>query len=77
MSLTREAGCPLHLAHATMNFAVNEGRAPELLALLDDALAAGADISLDTYPYTPGCTTLVAMRRAGRARAARRRSSRA
>ncbi|MGW1027594.1 N-acyl-D-amino-acid deacylase family protein [Streptomyces sp. NPDC002577] len=61
VELTRTAGCPLHLAHATMNFGVNKGRAPELLALLDDALDAGADISLDTYPYTPGCTTLVAM----------------
>jgi len=56
-----EAGCPLHLAHATMNFGVNKGKAPDLLALLDRALAEGADISLDTYPYTPGCTTLVAM----------------
>ncbi|MFF3685388.1 amidohydrolase family protein [Streptomyces sp. NPDC002187] len=61
VSLTRAAGCALHLAHATMNFGVNKGRAPELLALLDDALDAGADISLDTYPYTPGCTTLAAM----------------
>ncbi|GHG95435.1 N-acyl-D-amino-acid deacylase family protein [Streptomyces lanatus] len=61
VDLTREAGCSLHLAHATMNFGVNKGRAPELLALLDKALAEGADISLDTYPYTPGCTTLVAM----------------
>ncbi|MFD7442534.1 amidohydrolase family protein [Streptomyces sp. NPDC059909] len=61
VGLTRAAGCALHLAHATMNFGVNEGRAPELLALLDEALDAGADISLDTYPYTPGCTTLVAL----------------
>lgn len=61
VALTREAGCALHLAHATMNFGVNEGRAPELLSLLDGALNAGADITLDTYPYTPGCTTLVAM----------------
>ncbi|MBB5938228.1 N-acyl-D-amino-acid deacylase family protein [Streptomyces zagrosensis] len=61
VALTREAGCALHLAHATMNFGVNEGRAPELLALLDRALADDADISLDTYPYTPGCTTLAAM----------------
>lgn len=61
VALTREAGCPLHLAHATMNFGVNEGRAPELLALLDKALAQGADITLDAYPYTPGCTTLAAM----------------
>ncbi|MFF3874574.1 amidohydrolase family protein [Streptomyces sp. NPDC001978] len=61
VELTREAGCALHLAHATMNFGVNKGRAPELLALLDEALAAGSDISLDTYPYTPGSTTLAAL----------------
>ncbi|MFF9280490.1 N-acyl-D-amino-acid deacylase family protein [Streptomyces griseosporeus] len=61
VALAREAGCALHLAHATMNFGVNKGRAPELLALLDDALASGVDISLDTYPYTPGSTTLAAL----------------
>ncbi|MET9501080.1 D-aminoacylase [Streptomyces sp. NPDC006622] len=61
VELARQAGCPLHLAHATMNFGVNEGRAPELLALLDEALADGADITFDTYPYTAGCTTLVAL----------------
>ncbi|OEV04843.1 N-acyl-D-amino-acid deacylase family protein [Streptomyces oceani] len=61
VGLCQDAGCALHLAHATMNFGVNEGRAGELLALLDEAIAGGADISLDTYPYTPGCTTLVAM----------------
>ncbi|MEU8519603.1 D-aminoacylase [Streptomyces sp. NBC_01216] len=61
LALTSAAGCALHLAHATMNFGVNEGRAPELLALLDAALDAGADISLDSYPYTAGCTTLAAL----------------
>jgi N-acyl-D-amino-acid deacylase len=61
VDLAREAGCPLHLTHATLNFGPNRGRAPELLALLDDALATGADITLDTYPYTPGSTTLAAL----------------
>ncbi|MFC5718963.1 amidohydrolase family protein [Streptomyces gamaensis] len=61
VALARGTGCALHLAHATLNFGVNAGRAPELLALLDAALADGVDISLDTYPYTPGCTTLVAL----------------
>ncbi|MBT2493500.1 D-aminoacylase [Streptomyces sp. ISL-96] len=61
VTLTRNAGCALHLAHATMNFGVNKGKAPDLLNLLDKALDDGADITLDTYPYTPGCTTLVAM----------------
>ncbi|RRQ77621.1 N-acyl-D-amino-acid deacylase [Streptomyces griseofuscus] len=61
VALARAADCPLHLAHATMNFGVNEGRADELTALLDRALDAGADITFDTYPYTPGCTTLAAL----------------
>ncbi|MFY4721422.1 N-acyl-D-amino-acid deacylase family protein [Streptomyces sp. LaBMicrA B280] len=61
VALARAAHCPLHLAHATMNFGVNEGRADELTALLDRALDAGADITFDTYPYTPGCTTLAAL----------------
>jgi N-acyl-D-amino-acid deacylase len=54
-------GCAVHLTHATMNFAANRGRAAELLALIDDALAAGADITLDSYPYLPGSTTLAAL----------------
>ncbi|MEV4741212.1 D-aminoacylase [Streptomyces sp. NPDC049555] len=61
LAVAREAGCPLHLAHAVMNFPVNAGRAPELLALIDSALADGLDVSLDTYPYTPGCTTLASL----------------
>jgi N-acyl-D-amino-acid deacylase len=61
LAVAREAGCALHLAHATMNFGVNAGRAPELGALLDAALDAGADVTLDSYPYTAGCTTLAAL----------------
>ncbi|WP_051716930.1 N-acyl-D-amino-acid deacylase family protein [Streptomyces megasporus] len=61
VEVAREAGCALHLAHATLNFPVNAGRAPELLALLDEAAADGVDLSLDSYPYLPGCTTLAAL----------------
>ncbi|WP_067816464.1 N-acyl-D-amino-acid deacylase family protein [Actinomadura kijaniata] len=61
VEVSRRSGCPLHLAHATMNFGVNKGRAPELLALLDRALDEGCDITLDTYPYLPGATTLAAL----------------
>jgi N-acyl-D-amino-acid deacylase len=59
--VSTESGCPLHLAHATMNFPCNEGKAGELLALLDRAIAQGADITLDTYPYLPGATSLSAL----------------
>lgn len=61
IEVSRRSGCPLHLAHATMNFAVNRGRAGELLALLDRAIADGCDITLDSYPYLPGSTTLAAL----------------
>lgn len=61
IDLTTRARCPLHLSHATMNFAPNKGRAGELLALLDAAIDGGADITLDTYPYLPGATTLSAV----------------
>ncbi|MFC4909078.1 N-acyl-D-amino-acid deacylase family protein [Actinomadura gamaensis] len=61
VEVSRRSGCPLHLAHATMNFGVNKGRAGELLALLDAAIAGGCDITLDTYPYLPGSTTLAAL----------------
>ncbi|GAB2749435.1 D-aminoacylase [Salinifilum aidingensis] len=61
LRVTGDSGCPLHLSHATMNFTVNEGRAGELLSLLDDALAGGQDITLDSYPYLPGCTSLHAL----------------
>ncbi|WP_181791295.1 N-acyl-D-amino-acid deacylase family protein, partial [Streptomyces phytophilus] len=54
LGLARDAGCALHLAHATVNFDVNAGRAAELTALLDRALAEGVDVSLDTYPYLAG-----------------------
>lgn len=61
IGLSRDTGCALHLSHATMNFAENKGRAGELLALIEQALDAGVDITLDTYPYLPGATTLSAI----------------
>ncbi|NNH75301.1 D-aminoacylase [Nocardia uniformis] len=61
IGLARSTGCAVHLTHATMNFGENRGRAPQLLDLVDAALADGCDISLDTYPYLPGSTTLSAL----------------
>ena len=55
------SGCPVHLTHATMNFPVNAGRAPELIDIVDAALSQGVDVTLDTYPYLPGATTLAAL----------------
>jgi N-acyl-D-amino-acid deacylase len=56
--VSRVSGCALHLAHATMNFPPNRGRAAEMLELID---RSGCDITLDTYPYLPGATSLSAL----------------
>lgn len=61
IEIGRRTGCPIHLTHATMNFRPNRGRADELLALVDAAIADGVDVTLDTYPYLPGATTLTAL----------------
>ncbi|WP_405017178.1 D-aminoacylase [Kitasatospora sp. NBC_00070] len=61
IELSRRTGCALHLTHATMNFGVNQGRAGEFLALVDAALGQGVDVTLDSYPYLPGSTTLAAL----------------
>ena len=61
VEVARRSGVALHLTHATMNFAVNAGRAGEFLGLVDAALADGVDVTLDTYPYLPGSTTLAAV----------------
>ena len=61
LDVASSSGCALHLSHATLNFGPNRGRAGELITLLDDAIAAGTDVTLDTYPYLPGATTLSAI----------------
>ncbi|MBP2377983.1 N-acyl-D-amino-acid deacylase [Microbacterium phyllosphaerae] len=61
LDIGRRTGCPIHLTHATMNFVPNRGRADELLALVDAAIDDGVDVTLDTYPYLPGATTLAAL----------------
>ena len=49
------------LTHATLNFAENQGRAPQLISMINSTRSAGADVTLDTYPYLPGCTTLASL----------------
>ncbi|WP_203590525.1 D-aminoacylase [Streptomyces sp. SID13031] len=61
VEIARQSGCALHLTHATMNFEPNKGRGVDLLAMIDEALADGVDITTDTYPYLPGATTLSAI----------------
>ncbi|WP_067973660.1 N-acyl-D-amino-acid deacylase family protein [Nocardiopsis trehalosi] len=62
LDIARRAGTPLHLAHCHVNFPMNRGRAPEVLAMIDAAVRDdGLDVSLDTYPYLAAATYLGAL----------------
>lgn len=56
IEIGRQAGVPVHLTHAHLSFPFNEGRAAELLAMVDRARGAGHDVTLDSYPYLAGST---------------------
>lgn len=58
LALARQTGVGLHLTHAHLSFAVNRGRAPELLAMVEQARAEGLAVTLDSYPYTAGSSYL-------------------
>ncbi len=61
IEVAQHTGVRLHLTHATMNFPKNRGRVSELLQLVDEGRTRGLQISLDTYPYTAGATSLSAL----------------
>lgn len=54
----RRAGVAVHLTHCHFGFPVNQGRAPELLAAIDQARADGVEVTMDSYPYRAAMTTL-------------------
>jgi N-acyl-D-amino-acid deacylase len=58
IEIGRRAGVPVHLTHCHLGFANNKNRAPELLKIIDDARAAGVEVTMDTYPYLAGNTYL-------------------
>lgn len=58
IEVARRSGVALHYAHAHLGFEVNEGRAHELLSMIDAARDEGLEVTMDTYPYLAGCTYL-------------------
>jgi N-acyl-D-amino-acid deacylase len=59
VEVARRSGVALHYAHAHLSFPPNEHRIAELGAIFDQAVADGVDLSLDSYPYLAGMTTLL------------------
>ena len=58
IEIGRRAGVGTHVSHLKVCNRPMWGRAEALLGLIDDARAAGADVSADQYPYTAWETTL-------------------
>jgi N-acyl-D-amino-acid deacylase len=52
IELAKRSGAPVHISHFMLAGKSNWGKGAEILALIDQARAAGADVTLDQYPYT-------------------------
>lgn len=55
------AGVPVHISHHKAAGKANWGRTEQTLGLIDAAVRAGLDVSLDAYPYTAASTLLYAL----------------
>ncbi len=58
ITVAREAGVPVHIAHAKISGRDNWGRAGEVLDVVSKARDQGIDVTLDAYPYTAGASFL-------------------
>lgn len=54
IDIGRAAGVATHISHHKAAGRPNWGSVPRSLALVDAAVAAGQDVTLDAYPYTAG-----------------------
>jgi N-acyl-D-amino-acid deacylase len=61
IDIARKAQVPVQLSHMQLGVKANEGRAADILALLDNAHKQGVDITFDTYPYGAGSTLIQAL----------------
>jgi N-acyl-D-amino-acid deacylase len=52
IELAKHSGAPVHISHFMLAGKSNWGKAAEILAMIDQARADGADLTLDQYPYT-------------------------
>jgi N-acyl-D-amino-acid deacylase len=59
--VARKAHVPLHLTHCLMNFPGNEGRAVELVSLINSLDPHEVEVTVDSYPYLAGSTYLASL----------------
>jgi N-acyl-D-amino-acid deacylase len=61
LTIGREAALPVQISHVKLALRSLHGQADKLLATLDEARAAGIDVTADIYPYTYWQSTLTVM----------------
>ena len=61
LDICRRGGCHAHVSHLKVGGRDNWGKSEDVLALFDEAEAAGQRVSFDQYPYTAGSTMLTAL----------------
>jgi N-acyl-D-amino-acid deacylase len=61
LDVGRSANMPVQVSHFKVSAPVNWGRSKETLALIENARAAGLDVTIDQYPYTASSTGLSVM----------------
>ena len=57
LTIGRESGVPVHIAHFRPG-GKHQGRAAQILDIADQARDRGVDLTFDCYPYLMGCTLL-------------------
>ncbi|MFB4279851.1 amidohydrolase family protein [Nonomuraea sp. MTCD27] len=58
LGTARASGVRLQISHLKAMGPANHGKVAEALAMIDAAVAEGADVACDVYPYTASSTTL-------------------
>ena len=61
IALAERTGARVQLSHLQTSGACNEGRGPEVVAMLDRSRRTGVDLAWDSYPYCAGSTLLSAL----------------
>jgi N-acyl-D-amino-acid deacylase len=56
ITIGREAGVPVHIAHLKVKGKKNWGKSLNMLRLIDQAREEGVDVTFDQYPYAAGST---------------------
>lgn len=60
LEIGRRSGVPVHISHIASRM-TSPDAAPQILALVEEAVSAGVQVTFDLYPYTHASTRLMAV----------------